>query len=212
VIADDIPVAHTPDCGWTEFPPPILANCTEPLVPEAPDLRGLWEAYTGLVGHIERIEQCGNRVVITSGGVIHDMRADGTLASGVNDVSAATCAPIQVAAEFSAGRLELRPFGGPVLVSRWLEGDELVWEYGTTTSRLRRISELPSIVGDCHSEPEIMTTTDDVQFVRTPDDCFEDLPDFPYEARYVEIGGLRQGYVVGSTIGFCTETGATLLM
>jgi haloalkane dehalogenase len=47
----------------------------------------------------------------------------------------------------------------------------------------------------CYSEPEIMTTADDVQFVRTPHDCFEDLPGFPYEAKYVEIDGLRQGYV-----------------
>jgi len=82
VTADDIPVAHTPGCGWDEFPPPILKTCTEPLVPEAPDLRGLWEAYSGMVGHIERIEQCGNRVVITSGGIIHDMRADGALENG----------------------------------------------------------------------------------------------------------------------------------
>jgi haloalkane dehalogenase len=195
VTADDIPIAHTPGCGWVEFPPPILANCTEPLVPEAPDLRGLWEAYTGLVGHVERIEQCGNRVIITAGGVIHDMRADGTLENGVNDVSAATCDPIQVAAEFTTGRLELRPFGGPVLVSRWREGDELVWEYGSVTSRLRRINELPDIVGKCDSEPEIMTTTDGIQFVRTPNACFKDIPDFPYEARDVEIDGLRQGYV-----------------
>jgi haloalkane dehalogenase len=47
----------------------------------------------------------------------------------------------------------------------------------------------------CYSEPEIMTTANGVQFVRTPDDCFEDLPGFPYEAKYVEIDGLRQGYV-----------------
>jgi len=164
VTADDIPVAHTPGCGWEEFPPPILANCTEPLIPEAPDLRGLWEAYTGMVGHIERIEQCGNRVVITGGGIIHDMRADGTLENGVNDVSAATCVPIQVAAEFVDGRLELRPFGGPVFARRWLEGDELVFEWGTVTSRLRRISELPNSVCDCDSEPVIMTTTHGVQF------------------------------------------------
>jgi haloalkane dehalogenase len=46
-----------------------------------------------------------------------------------------------------------------------------------------------------YSEPEIMTTADGVEFVRTPDACFEDLPGFPYEAKYVEIDGLRQGYV-----------------
>ena len=47
----------------------------------------------------------------------------------------------------------------------------------------------------CEFEPEIMTTADGVQFVRTPDDRFENLPNFPYEAKYVEIDGLRQGYV-----------------
>jgi haloalkane dehalogenase len=60
---------------------------------------------------------------------------------------------------------------------------------------------LPACDGDdgvilaCDSEPEIMTTADGVQFVRTPDACFQDLPGFPYEARYVEIDGLRQAYV-----------------
>jgi len=48
---------------------------------------------------------------------------------------------------------------------------------------------------ECDSEPVIMTTADGVQFVRTPDSCFQNLPDFPYEAKYVEIDGLRQGYV-----------------
>ena len=48
---------------------------------------------------------------------------------------------------------------------------------------------------ECEVEPEILTTADGVRFVRTPDERFEDLPDFPYEARYVEIDGLRQGYV-----------------
>lgn len=47
----------------------------------------------------------------------------------------------------------------------------------------------------CTAELEIMTTADGVEFVRTPDACFEDLPDWPYEAQYVEIDGLRQGYV-----------------
>ena len=48
---------------------------------------------------------------------------------------------------------------------------------------------------ECEFEPEIMTTADGVQFVRTPDERFENLPNFPYEAKYVEIDGLRQGYV-----------------
>ncbi len=48
---------------------------------------------------------------------------------------------------------------------------------------------------ECESEPEILTTADGVRFVRTPDERFENLPNFPYEAKYVEIDGLRQGYV-----------------
>jgi haloalkane dehalogenase len=47
----------------------------------------------------------------------------------------------------------------------------------------------------CDSEPLIMTTQAGVDFVRTPDSCFDSLPGFPYEAKYVEIDGLRQGYV-----------------
>jgi len=31
--------------------------------------------------------------------------------------------------------------------------------------------------------------------LRTPDACFASIPDFPYEPRYVEIGGLRMAYI-----------------
>lgn len=47
----------------------------------------------------------------------------------------------------------------------------------------------------CDVDPEVMTTADGVDFVRTPDPCFEGLPDWPYEPQYVEIDGLRQAYV-----------------
>lgn len=140
LTADDIPTAYTPGCGWATFPQPILAGCMEPLPAGAPDLRGLWRAVEGRVGHIERIEQCGNRVVITSSGIIHDMRADGTLQNGVNDVAASNCMRIFVAAEFNNGSLDLRPFDAPpVLVKRYLEGEEMVWEYAGVVSRLERI-------------------------------------------------------------------------
>lgn len=46
----------------------------------------------------------------------------------------------------------------------------------------------------CDAEPVIMTTTDGVEFVRTPDSCFDALPDWPYAPQYVEIDGLRQAY------------------
>ena len=47
----------------------------------------------------------------------------------------------------------------------------------------------------CDVEPVVLTTTSGVDFVRTPDVCFDDLPDWPYESQYVEIDGLRQAYV-----------------
>jgi hypothetical protein len=144
VTADDIPVGHTPGCGYEEFPEPVLETCNEPLPGGVPDLRGLWVAYEGLLaGHVERIEQCGNRVVITGGGVIHDMRADGTLARGVSDVSAIDCSPVRVAAEFRDGILELRPSGlSFVAVTRKLERDELVWNFLFIPNRMVRICEL----------------------------------------------------------------------
>ncbi|MEM7136045.1 MAG: haloalkane dehalogenase [Myxococcota bacterium] len=46
----------------------------------------------------------------------------------------------------------------------------------------------------CDAEPAIMTTPAGVDFVRTPDSCFDDIDDFPYEPIYVEIDGLRQAY------------------
>ncbi|MBV9935254.1 MAG: hypothetical protein JO367_13200, partial [Actinobacteria bacterium] len=93
--ADEIPVAYTPPGGWTEMPPPILAGCTEPLVDGAPDLRGTWQVVSvewksgtapdpdPIADHVERIEQGGDRVIVTTSGIIHDMRADGTLEHGV---------------------------------------------------------------------------------------------------------------------------------
>ncbi|MEO1171692.1 MAG: haloalkane dehalogenase [Myxococcota bacterium] len=47
----------------------------------------------------------------------------------------------------------------------------------------------------CNAEPEVLVTAAGVEFVRTPDSCFEDLPDWDYAAEYVEIDGLRQAYV-----------------
>jgi hypothetical protein len=142
VRADEIPVAHTPPGLWTEMPPPVLAGCTEPLAPGAPDLRGTWRAVRVERGgeplpvgspeldHVERIEQCGDRVVVTSSGVVHDMRADGVPEHGVHDVSAVGEVEIHVTASFEDERLVLRPEGIPVEVVRWREGDQLVWEYG----------------------------------------------------------------------------------
>lgn len=146
VTADDIPKAFTPGCGWETFPAPILATCTEPLIPGAPDLRGLWLGYEGaLVGHVERVEQCGDRVVITSGRIIHDMRANGSLSDGANDVGA-SCRRIFASAQYEDGVLVLHPFGTSFVttVTRELDGDDMLWGYGTAgVTRLKRICRIP---------------------------------------------------------------------
>lgn len=159
LIADDIPVAHTPEGGWHgAMPAPILAACTEPLVDGAPELGGLWqvvEVESGgavvpdhrALGKVQRIEQCGDRLVVTAGGIIHDMRVDGTEEGGVHDVAEMDYAtPITVVATYEDGVHVLRPVGLPVEVRRRREGDQLVWDYLGFTARLDRI-------GDADADP-----------------------------------------------------------
>jgi hypothetical protein len=157
--ADDIPVAHTPEGGWHgAMPAPILAACTEPLVDGAPELGGLWqvvEVESGgavvpdhrALGKVQRIEQCGDRLVVTAGGIIHDMRVDGTEEGGVHDVAEMDYAtPITVVATYEDGVHVLRPVGLPVEVRRRREGDQLVWDYLGFTARLDKI-------GDADADP-----------------------------------------------------------
>jgi hypothetical protein len=156
--ATDIPVAHTPPGGYGDaMPPPVLGGCTEPIVAGAPDMRGLWRAVSvqwkqgsapdpdPMSDHLERIEQCGDRVCITSSGVVHDMRADGTVENGVNDVGARG-EPISVVCTFEDGVHVLRPVGLPgVEVTRRLDGELLVWDYGPLfTARLERVDAAAS--------------------------------------------------------------------
>ena len=66
------------------------------------------------------------------------------------------------------------------------------------------VPEFPAEDGDL----QVMTTPDGVEFVRTPDKYFEDLRDWPYEVRYVEIDGLRQAYIDEGT----GKSGETILL
>ncbi len=150
---DDIAVAHTPPGGWTgSFPPPVLDGCTDPLVEGAPDLRGLWQvvevrgedgelpADHQALGHVQRVEQAGDRLVVTAGGIVHDMRCDGTEEHGVHDVAEFDKrTPITVVASYEDGVHVLRPVGLPIEVTRRLDGDDLVWGYLGFTARLRRL-------------------------------------------------------------------------
>ena len=153
----EIPKSFTPAGGYgTEMPAPVLAGCTDAVAENIPDFRGLWQAIdvqvNGVVAppqlkvwqHVERIEQAGNRVVITAGGVVHDMYADGTFENGVNDVMAADfVTPISVSATFEKSVLVLRPRGlEGVEIKRWFDGQNLMWEYSTFfTVRLERVKQ-----------------------------------------------------------------------
>lgn len=145
--AAEIPKAYTPQCGWTVFPMPVLADCAEPLAQDVTDMRGLWLSYSGVEEHVERIEQCGDRVVITTTGIIHDFHADGTLANGSRDIEPPHCLNTAVSVAFDrSGTLRFSPFGLPfTIVTRRMDGDELVWTYPAIEGdiRMRRICQLP---------------------------------------------------------------------
>jgi hypothetical protein len=162
-MADDIPVAHTPPGGYgDQFPAPILAGCTEPLVAGAPDLRGTWRVVSAtrggapvpegdpLLAYTERIEQCGNRIVDCGGGTIADARADGTEENGVHDVSVVDfTTAIHVVASYEDGIFALRPVGLPgIEVTRRLDDDgHLIWtrpDMGGLRVVLERIAQSAS--------------------------------------------------------------------
>jgi hypothetical protein len=149
---DDIPVAHTPPGGYGESPPaPVLGDCSEPLVDGAPDLRGTWEIVEVSVeggvapdhpalGHVQRIEQCGDRLVVTAGGIVHDMRCDGSADHGVHDVAEFDkTTPIVVVASYEGGAHVLRPVGLPVEVTRRRAGPDMIWDYIGFRARLRPV-------------------------------------------------------------------------
>ena len=153
-MAADIAKANTPGCGFTHFPLPILRECTEPLPEGAADIRGLWIGGTGNVGHVERIEQCGSRTVVTSSGLIHDYGPNSTAHPNTDDTEGAVlftigdreyCPRTSASMIWNDGVLDFHVFGwGPVVVRRYMDGEQLVWEYldGSVT-RMDRICQLP---------------------------------------------------------------------
>jgi hypothetical protein len=153
--AVDIPKGNTPGCRYSHFPLPILAECTEPLINEAADIRGLWVGVEGgHTGHIERVEQCGRRTVVTSSGLIHDSGPNSTLGENSNDTEGAVlfilggeeyCPRTSASMIWNNGVLDFHVFGwGPVVVQRYLDGDQLVWEYADgSVTRMDRICTLP---------------------------------------------------------------------
>ena len=142
--ANDIPKSYTPGCNYTNIPMPILAECTEPLAEGVVDMRGLWLGVSGRVGHLERIEQCGNRVVVTAHGIIHDFRVDGTLKNGARDVGM-VCNNFQSAIHFNdEGVMVFRLFNLFDTVFRKMRGEEMIFTFvdGIETST-KRICQYP---------------------------------------------------------------------
>lgn len=164
-FARDIPVRFTPPGGYGEtMPGPILEGCDEPLVDGAPDLRGFWQVTTisvegapvpnhSMVGSVQRIEQGGDRLIVTSGGIVHDMRVDGTLENGVHDVMAADfTTEIQVIATYEDGVHILRPEGTGIEVMRRRDGADMIWTYGHFfEARLKQI-------GPPNADPSTLVT------------------------------------------------------
>ena len=153
-MAADIPKGNTPGCSYSHFPLPILRECTEPLPEGAADIRGLWIGVSGRVGHVERVEQCGARVVVTTSGLIHDSGPNRTAGWTTDDTEGGVlftiggreyCPRSSAGMVWNDGILDFHVFGwGPVVVRRYPDGDQLVWEYADgSTTRMDRLCTLP---------------------------------------------------------------------
>lgn len=157
-LAVDIPKGNTPGCGYSHFPLPILAECTEPLPEAASDIRGLWRVVEGKhTGHVERVEQCGSRTVVTASGVIHDYGPNSTGGLNTDDTEGAVlftlgekehCMRTSASMIWREGVLDFHVFGwGPVVVSRYPDDNQLIWEYADgSINRMERICTLPDTV------------------------------------------------------------------
>ena len=78
---------------------------------------------------MERIEQCGNRVVVTAYKTIHDFRVDGTLRNGARDVGG-VCNNFNTAIHVDKdGVMIFRLFDLFDTVSRKLSGQEMIFTF-----------------------------------------------------------------------------------
>ncbi len=103
---------------------------------------------------MERLEQCGRRTVVTSSGLVHDSGPNSTLGENTNDTEGAVlftiggqeyCPRTSASMKWNDGVLDFHVFGwGPVVARRYLDGDQLIWEYADGSStRMDRLCALP---------------------------------------------------------------------
>lgn len=97
----EIPRINTPlnPFGYgNTYPNYFYTDCTTTIASGLPDLQGDWTEQAVTIGgaefpaqadiHTERIEQCGNRILIISAGVLHEVFIDDdSMYNGVNDVN-----------------------------------------------------------------------------------------------------------------------------
>jgi hypothetical protein len=104
---------------------------------------------------VERVEQCGDRTVVTSSGVIHDKGPNLTGGLTSNDTEGMVvftvgdqeyCPRTSAGVTWDEGVLNFRVLGwGPVVVKRYLDGGYLIWEYADgSTTRMERLCTLPA--------------------------------------------------------------------
>jgi hypothetical protein len=93
-------------------------------------------------------------VVVTSSGIIHDSGPNATAGHNTDDTEGIVlftigdrefCPRTSAGMFWRDGVLEFRPLGwGPVVVRRYLQDEQLVWEYADgSVTRLNRICRLP---------------------------------------------------------------------
>lgn len=118
----------------------------------APRTRTPVPAGERIYSYVERIEQCGNRIVDIGGGTIADARADGSVENAVHDVSAFDFeTPITAIATYEDGVFVLRPPKIPIEITRRLDADgHMLWHRPDLGDRM---VTLERIGGPCDMPP-----------------------------------------------------------
>lgn len=62
------------------------------------------------------------------------------------------------------------------------------------------------------ADVDVQTTADGVAYVRTPEERFAGLDDYPYEPRYADVDGLRMAYVMAEPDGAGDDVATVLLL